>query len=151
MAEIFVAHGARSIEDTLIMSVNSVSKQHQKGQSILVFCRDVNIATKFSEGLWGIDKTSFIPHYFAGDEMIIPARIIICDEDIGKWASKLNPKPNLLINLSEDFIEDITLFPMVLEFVLNDSKSKEMGRARLQKYKAAGHEIKFHEFKYKKN
>ncbi|AFN35596.1 DNA polymerase III subunit chi [Taylorella equigenitalis] len=148
MSEVYEAHGARSIDDIITMSVNSVSAHYSKGRSILVYCHDPKLANKFSERLWSKDDCNFIPHYFAGDDIVIPPRIIICNEDINDWFKKLNPQPYFLLNLSTDYLKEATLFENILEFVMSESESKRLARDRVLKYKQDGHEIKYFEFKY---
>ena len=147
MSRIEVAHGA---DHRLKQASQTVYKQFLAGRPLLIFCSDLKRLNAFSQYLWGVNPTAFVPHspYYSiqSEAKSIPTLIKVASEipeNILDYFLE-DTKPWLL-NLDVACPPCFEVFDKVLEIVSNHPEDKQLAKQRIQHYKQSGHEVRFHQ------
>ncbi|MFV9473017.1 DNA polymerase III subunit chi [Advenella sp. RU8] len=132
MSTIDFAFGA---ENRIRKACEVAYKHFLAGRQMLVYCTDAKRMQAFSKGLWGIEKTAFVPHVDAKDPS---AGSVLIRTTADNPANALLPgqEPPWLLNLDLACPPDYEQFPRVLEIVSEHEQDKQLARERWKHYSA---------------
>lgn len=107
-------------------------KAWKLGHRIHAHVDDTAEATRLDDLLWTFRQGSFVPH-----EIVATGTTPAAPVTIGADAA-LAPPADLLINLAGDVPESFERYARVVEIVDGSEASRQAGRERHRRYKAAG-------------
>jgi DNA polymerase-3 subunit chi len=126
----------------LAMAADLLSEYVVSRKKVTVLCASQAQAESFDDLIWRFPANKFIPHnlYGEGPDMGTPVEII--------WPSAFLSMSKLrntavVINLSQQFIENINNIKHIIDFVPVDENEKAKARERYQKYKQAGCQLEY--------
>lgn len=108
-----------------------------KGRKLLIWLPDQAALTELDGLLWSYDATSFIAHGLVEQNVNNDLPIVL---GCGELSNEFN-LPDVVLNLSQEYLHGQNQFNRVLEIVGNDEESLALARLRFQAYKQAGFEI----------
>jgi len=138
MARIDFAFGA---PDRLRMACEVVHKHYLAGRRMFVYCTDTRRLERFDLLLWGFERTAFVPHVSADDELaeITPVHLSTKpppgNEPVAAW----------LLNLDTACVPEAHRYTRILEIVSHHEADKTQARDRWRAYKDEGHELHAHD------
>ncbi|CRK86040.1 DNA polymerase III subunit chi [Candidatus Providencia siddallii] len=100
---------------------------------ILIACDTEQQAKKIDEFLWKLYPNRFIPHNLSSEKYCNKIPIEIC------WPEKKsNTQRDMLINLQNKYLDSITSFHEIIDFVPINNNLKKLARERFLFYRKAG-------------
>ncbi len=105
-------------------------KAVEEGRRVHIRVPDERTAADLDGQLWTFRDQSFLPHSI-GAPPSEHVHVTIHDQ----W---LPEERDVLINLSDDMLEDFASFKQILEVVGPDDVSKQSGRSRFRQYRDQG-------------
>ena len=126
----------------VVMAAHLCSDNVALRKKITVLCADQAQAEAFDELIWQFPADKFIPHnlYGEGPDMGTPVEII--------WLSAFQSMNKLrntavVINLSQQYIDNISNIKHVIDFVPLQDEEKIEARERYKRYKQAGCQLEY--------
>jgi DNA polymerase-3 subunit chi len=130
------------VASELVRAIELCSDCVSARKKITVLCASQEQAEAFDELVWQFPADKFIPHnlYGEGPDMGTPVEII--------WQSAYQSMTKLrntavVINLSQQYIENITNIKHVIDFVPVPDEEKVKARERYKRYKQAGCQLEY--------
>ncbi|GAB54652.1 DNA polymerase III subunit chi [Glaciecola punicea ACAM 611] len=126
----------------LAMAADLLSEYVVSRKKVTVLCASQAQAESFDDLIWQFPANKFIPHnlYGEGPDMGTPVEIIWHSAFLSM--SKLR-NTAVVINLSQQFIENINNIKHIIDFVPVDENEKAKARERYKKYKQAGCQLEY--------
>jgi DNA polymerase III subunit chi len=119
-------------------SCTITSKACAQGNSVYIFTKDNETASKIDDLLWTFQDISFLPHAkIDKEESNVPVII--------GWPGEKPPQADVMINLTDSIPNGVESFARVIEIVEQDPKLRENGRLRYKAYRELGFEMFKHE------
>ena len=114
------------------------NKVYQEGHSIYIIVPNHETADKIDNLLWTYHDISFIPHALA-DTYLNQIPVII------GWPGIVMADFDVLINLTDLVPESIATYSRIIEIILPDTPTRQLGRERYKQYRNLGFELFSHE------
>jgi DNA polymerase-3 subunit chi len=108
------------------------------GNPVFVRTRDEAESRFLDDVMWTFSDSSFLPHAILGDTEEADVPVII-----GHDASA--SKAYLLINLSDEFPENVRNYERIAEIISDAPENLQQGRARYSAYKRDAYPLHYHE------
>lgn len=132
----------KKVASELVRAIDLCSECVSALKRLTVLCNSQEQAEAFDELVWQFPADKFIPHnlYGEGPDMGTPVEII--------WHSAYQSMTKLrntavVINLSQQYIENITNIKHIIDFVPLPDKEKVKARERYKRYKQAGCQLEY--------
>jgi DNA polymerase-3 subunit chi len=134
-------HSEQADNSLIAYLANIVTAQYQKRQYMTVLCKDKAQAEAIDEYIWQQPADLFIAHNLQGEGPAKGSPVEIT------WLDALNKQAirnkKLVINMTEQFLEQFASYGHVIDFVPQDEAQKKAARARYTQYKKAGCNMAF--------
>ena len=132
----------KDVATELVRAAELCSDSASTRKKTTVLCATQAQAEAFDELIWQCPADKFIPHnlYGEGPDMGTPVEII--------WQSAYQSMTKLrntavVINLSQQYIENLSNIKHVIDFVPLQDEEKEKARERYKRYKQAGCQLEY--------
>ncbi len=137
----FAFNASSRVDQAALSTLRHVAR----GARVFVYCDDPPRLKQFSERLWALDETSFVPHERLQAQASDGLSIYLVDQ--ANWpllAARVN-QDDWMLNLDDQCPPEATLFSRVLEVVSQAPDDKELARARWRQYQAIGLTLQGHQ------
>jgi leucyl aminopeptidase len=126
-------------QDRLQVACRLAAKACARGNRMLVYAPQAELAQRFDKLLWTFQAVSFVPHCMAHDAIAPETPVLIAMEP--------EPVPGceVLLNLADECAPRFESYERVLEVVSADGDDIDAGRARYRFYKHRGFAIANHD------
>jgi DNA polymerase-3 subunit chi len=132
----------KQVATEVVMAANLCGDIVSSRKKITVLCADQAQAEAFDELIWQFPADKFIPHnlYGEGPDMGTPVEVI--------WLSAYQSMSKLrntalVINLSQQYIDNISNIKHIIDFVPVQDEEKVAARERYKRYKQAGCQLEY--------
>lgn len=137
MATVLMLYG---VQDRLAQAARLALKYHVKGWPLLVYSSDSSTLANFSQALWAVSPTAFVPHPFLEEDCPLPHQVR-CSTTLPEQA----PSDWTLLNLDSQCPPQVEGYARVLEVVSILEKDRLQARQRVHDYRNAGHDVQWHQ------
>lgn len=132
MSTIDFAFGAKN---RILKACEVAYQRFLAGQQVLVYCTDAKRLQAFSKGLWGIEKTAFVPHVDVADPSAASVLVRTTSKEPASALQDGQETPWLL-NLDVACPPGYEHFARVIEIVSGHEQDRQFARERWKLYSA---------------
>lgn len=125
--------------DRLQVACRLAAKAFSRGNKVLVYAPETEIAQRIDKLLWTFQAVSFVPHCMAHESIAADTPVLISMEP------EAAPAADVLLNLADDCPPRFESYARVLEVVSAEGDDRGPGRARYKFYKDRGFPIANHD------
>jgi DNA polymerase-3 subunit chi len=125
--------------DRLQVACRLAGKAFARGDRLLVFAPDPELAKRIDRMLWTWPAIGFVPHCLAGDALAADTPVLIALDGAAA------PAGAVLLNLGSDCPPFFERYERLLEVVSRDEAERRAGRTRYAHYRDRGCPIRNHD------
>lgn len=114
------------------------ARHYQAGNSLGVYCADMQRLAAFDRLLWDYERAAFVPHVMQDDPLAAETPIVL-------YTTRPDARHGWVLNLDDDCVPEAGSFDNIIEVVARTESERAGGRARWRAYQAAGHTIVQHD------
>jgi DNA polymerase-3 subunit chi len=126
-------------QDRLQVACRLAAKAYARGNKVLVYAPQAELAQRFDKLLWTFQATSFVPHCMAHEPLAGETPVVIAMEP------EAAPGRDVLLNLADESAPRFESYERVLEVVSAAGEDRGAGRARYKFYRDRGFAIANHD------
>ncbi len=128
-------------EDPLDVARRITTKAYARGQQVMLYAPDADVATTLDRLLWTTPALRFVPHCRDSDALAGETPVLI-----GTHPDALG-RADILINLGTTQPPGYARYERVIEIIGQDDDAREQGRARYRFYQARGYALQTHDLR----
>ncbi len=128
-------------EDPLDVARRITTKAYARGQQVMLYAPDADIAATVDRLLWTMPALAFVPHCRDSDTLAGETPVLI-----GANPDALG-RADVLINLGATQPPGYARYERLIEIVGQDDGAREQGRARYRFYQARGYALQTHDLR----
>lgn len=135
--------------DRIDQAALSTLRHVARGARVFVYCDEPARLDQFSQRLWSLNDTAFVPHERL-DQNTDTEHLAVLLVDQANWpllVTRVKPE-DWLLNLDDQCPPEVTLFTRVLEVVSSVDHDKQLARARWRQYQTMGLVLEAHQLKH---
>jgi DNA polymerase-3 subunit chi len=121
------------VADKIHYSCRLIRKARAANCQILVLSQNAQQAKELDQALWRFSPSDFLPHVMLADPLSEQTPIVITTE-----LTNSLPHHDVLINLSQEFPQNVSKFNRVIEVVSQDEDDAITARQRFRMYQQQG-------------